>query len=164
MSGVRVPRHAERKRIRRVFGRRLFSPGTSVTNSYVWLRYPRGPMSTWMPKEAWEFLAAPLTSPGFGLLVAPPRHGTELARTLAELPNAHGSLLHDLHTAVLRRERGVSRICTTDFHQFPFLTVVDPLKQAAETFHSTILLVRGGNTTSVWFYAESQLWMARRST
>lgn len=59
-----------------------------------------------------------------------PRHGTELARTLAELPNVRGNLLHDLHTAMLMREHGVSWICTcdTDFHQFPFLTVVDPLK------------------------------------
>lgn len=100
---------------------------------YEFLRvttHPRGPMSPWTPKEAWEFLAALFTSPGFGLLVATSRHGTELARTLAELPNIRGNLLHDLHTAVLMREHGVSRICTrdTDFHLFPFLTVVDPLK------------------------------------
>jgi len=39
--------------------------------------------------------------------------------------------MHDLHTAVLMREHGISRICTrdTDFLKFPFLTVVDPLQQ-----------------------------------
>ena len=37
--------------------------------------------------------------------------------------------MHDLHTAVLMRENGMSRTCTRDseFRRFPFLTVVDPL-------------------------------------
>ena len=41
-----------------------------------------------------------------------------------------GNQMYDLHTAVLMREHGVSRICTRDtgFHRFPFLTVVDPLR------------------------------------
>ena len=41
-------------------------------------------------------------------------------------------MLHDLHTAVLKREHGISRICTRDrdFERFPFLTVVDPLSEA----------------------------------
>ena len=53
-----------------------------------------------------------------------------LAQTLSELPDVSGNLCHDLHTAVLMREHGISRICTrdTDFHRFPFLTVVDPLR------------------------------------
>lgn len=38
--------------------------------------------------------------------------------------------MHDVHTAVLMREHGVSRICTRDVHfrRFPFLTVIDPLR------------------------------------
>jgi predicted nucleic acid-binding protein len=38
--------------------------------------------------------------------------------------------VHDRHTAVLMREQGVSRICTSDadFHRPPFLIVVDPLR------------------------------------
>jgi predicted nucleic acid-binding protein len=58
------------------------------------------------------------------------RHTAVLAQTLSELPDLRGNLMHDLHTAVLMREHGVSRICTrdTDFHRFTFLTVVDPLR------------------------------------
>ena len=54
-----------------------------------------------------------------------------LARTLEELTDISGNLFHDQHTAVLMREHGVSRICTrdTDFHRFPFVTVIDPLRQ-----------------------------------
>ena len=49
---------------------------------------------------------------------------------LADVPEARGNLLHDLHTAVLMREHGVSRIVTRDrdFHRFGFLDVVDPLR------------------------------------
>ena len=40
--------------------------------------------------------------------------------------------MHDLHTAVLMRAHGISRICTRDtgFRRFPFLTVVDPLGES----------------------------------
>ena len=52
------------------------------------------------------------------------------SRTLAELPDVRGSIAHDLHIAVLMREHGVSRICThdADFHRFPFLSVIDPIR------------------------------------
>ena len=41
------------------------------------------------------------------------------------------NLCHNLYTAVVMREHGVRRICTRDidFHRFPFLTVVDPIRQ-----------------------------------
>ena len=86
--------------------------------------------SPWTPGEAWGFLQSLLDSPGFDLLIATPRHAAVLAQTLNELPDVSGNLCHDLHTAVLMREHGISRICTrdTDFHRFPFLTVVDPLR------------------------------------
>ena len=50
--------------------------------------------------------------------------------TLGELPDVRANLIHDLHTAVLMREHGIARIYTrdTDFHRFPFLDVVDPLR------------------------------------
>ena len=49
---------------------------------------------------------------------------------LCENLDVSGNLFQDLHTAVLMRENGVRRICTrdTDFHRFPFLSVVDPLR------------------------------------
>lgn len=93
--------------------------------------HPRVSLSPQTPQEAWGFLEALLASPTFDLLVATERHAAVLAQTLAEMPDIRGNLFHDLHIAVLMREHGVSRICTrgTDFHRFPFLTVVDPLQE-----------------------------------
>ena len=98
---------------------------------YEFLRvttHPRVFVSPWTSGNAWGFLEALLASPGFDLLAATPRHAAVLARIVEELPDVSGNLFHDLHTAALMREHGVSRICTrdTDFHRFPFLTVVDP--------------------------------------
>ena len=86
--------------------------------------------SPWTAEEAWRFLADLLAAPGTGVLRPTPRHAAVLSQTLSELPNIRGNLAHDLHTAVLMREHGISRICTrdADFYRFPFLTVVDPLR------------------------------------
>ena len=75
-----------------------------------------------------------LNSPGFQMLAATSRHATMLARTLRELPDLRGSVMHDLHTAVLMREHGISKVCTCDKHfgRFPFLTVVDPLAETRD--------------------------------
>ena len=82
------------------------------------------------PDRALQFLTELLDSPGFSLLRPTERHQTVLAQTLAEVPDLHGNVMHDLHTAVLMRENNVDRICTLDrdFLRFPFLTVVDPLR------------------------------------
>ena len=92
--------------------------------------HPRALASPWSPPEAWRFVEVLLGSPSFGLLRATDRHRAILAQTLSDVPDVRGNLIHDLHTAVLMREHGVSRICTrdTDFHRFPFLQVVDPLR------------------------------------
>jgi toxin-antitoxin system PIN domain toxin len=92
--------------------------------------HPQAHRHPWSGTNAWEFLAALLASPGCSILLPTPRHPSLLGRTLAELPNLRGSMVHDLHTAVLMREHGVSRIYTRDtqFHRFPFLTVLDPLQ------------------------------------
>ena len=52
------------------------------------------------------------------------------APCLADVPEARGHLLHDLHAVVLMREHGVSRIVTRgrDFQRFGFLGVVDPFR------------------------------------
>ena len=91
--------------------------------------HPHVVPSPWRIEEAAEFIEELLTSPGFGLLRATTRHAAVLRQTLSELPEIRGDVVHDLHTAVLMREHGISRICTrdTDFRRFPFLTVVDPL-------------------------------------
>jgi predicted nucleic acid-binding protein len=75
-------------------------------------------------------VTALLASPGLAILV--PTHGhAEVARqVILELPHVAGNLLHDSHTAILVREHGIRRICTrdTDFNQFTFLEVIDPLR------------------------------------
>ena len=80
--------------------------------------------------QAWSFLAGLLASSGITLLHATERHAGVLSQTLSEVTDVRGNVAHDLHTAVLMREHGISRICTrdTDFYRFPFLTVVDPLR------------------------------------
>ncbi len=90
----------------------------------------RAPVTPWSTDQAWAFLSILLESPGFQLLTPTRRHAEVLGSTLEELPDLRGNICHDLHTAVLMRENGVSRICTrdTDFHQFPFLSFVDPLR------------------------------------
>ena len=81
-------------------------------------------------REAQNFLETLLDSPGFSLLRPTERHQAVLAQTIAEFPDIRGNFVHDMHTAVLMREHGVSQICTRDtgFYRFPFLTVVDPLR------------------------------------
>jgi uncharacterized protein len=79
---------------------------------------------------AWEFVAALLASPGLAVLIATDRHAEVAAEVISELPHLAGNILHDTHTAILMREHGISQICTrdTDFHQFPFIEMIDPLR------------------------------------
>jgi len=100
---------------------------------YEFLRvttHPRVMRRPWNVSDAWRFITALLASPGLDLLVATERHADVAGQVLAEQPHLTGNLLHDAHTAVLMREHGIRQICTrdTDFHRFPFLEVIDPLK------------------------------------
>jgi toxin-antitoxin system PIN domain toxin len=92
--------------------------------------HPRVFRNPWTASKAWNFLQALLQAPGFGQLTATDRHQAVLGEILDELPDLRGNLIHDLHTAVLMREHGISQICTrdTDFHRFPFVQVIDPLR------------------------------------
>lgn len=100
---------------------------------YEFLRvstHPKVFRRPWPAGSAWAFLEAILTAPGLHILTPTNRHAALLTQTLSEMPELRGNLAHDLHTAVLMREHGISRICTrdADFHRFSFLTVVDPLR------------------------------------
>lgn len=79
--------------------------------------------------QAWEWLGLLLAGPRAGLLVPTARHGAVLSALTGEYPRLRGNLVHDLHTVALMREHGVTEIRTadTDFHQFGFLTVSNPL-------------------------------------
>jgi len=80
--------------------------------------------------QAWKFVMALLASPGLSVLVPTERHADVAGETIAEIPHLAGSIFHDAYTAVLMREHGIKQICTrdTDFHRFPFLEVIDPLR------------------------------------
>ncbi|MGD9965874.1 MAG: TA system VapC family ribonuclease toxin [Hyphomonadaceae bacterium] len=79
--------------------------------------------------DAWAFVSALFASPSLSVLVAGARHADVATDVFGELPHIAGNLLHDAHTAILMREHGIRRICTrdTDFNQFRFLEVIDPL-------------------------------------
>lgn len=78
--------------------------------------------------EAWRFVEALRSSPSLEILVETDRHADVLASILESMPNLAGNILHDVHTAALMKEHGVSRIATrdTDFHRFTFLEPFDP--------------------------------------
>ncbi|MGH9431153.1 MAG: type II toxin-antitoxin system VapC family toxin, partial [Terriglobia bacterium] len=69
------------------------------------------------------------SSPSFGILVETDRHEEVVRELTREYPRMSGNRLHDLHIAALMREHGVTEIRTadTDFHEFKFLRVVNPL-------------------------------------
>jgi toxin-antitoxin system PIN domain toxin len=99
---------------------------------YEFLRvstHPKVFRRPWAVTAARQFLDAVLAAPSASVLLAGERHAEVLRETIAELPQLRGNILHDAHTAVLMREHGIERIITrdTDFHRFPFVSVVDPL-------------------------------------
>lgn len=98
---------------------------------YEFLRVTTHPQilpNHWTIVQGWSFIARLLASPGFDLLLPKPNHLAELYRAAAELPSIRGNVVHDMHTAVLMREHGISQICTMDrdFRRFPFVEVIDP--------------------------------------
>lgn len=86
----------------------------------------------WTVGGAWGFVEALFASPGFSVLTETGRHASVAAEVLRVLPDLSGKRLHDAHIAVLMREHGVRRIYTrdTDFHRFPFLEPIDPIRPA----------------------------------
>ena len=79
--------------------------------------------------DAWSFIEGLRASSSFGFLVETDRHGEVVRDLTREYPHVSGNRLHDLHIAALMREHGVVEIRTadTDFHEFKFLRVVNPL-------------------------------------
>lgn len=79
------------------------------------------------------WIAVLLSCPSAGLLVPTDRHMAVLEELARRHPRLRGGVIHDLHTVALMREHGVTEIRTadTDFHQFTFLTVVNPLAGGA---------------------------------
>jgi toxin-antitoxin system PIN domain toxin len=77
--------------------------------------------------RAW--ISGLLAGPRSGILLETDRHPGVLEELAAKHPRLAGNPVHDLHTAALMKEHGIPEIRTADadFHQFPFLRVVNPL-------------------------------------
>lgn len=80
-------------------------------------------------QEARGWLDLLLATPGVAVLTETDRHRSVLEELAGAHPRLAGNTVHDLHTAALMWEHGVSEIRTadTDFHQFPFVRAVNPL-------------------------------------
>lgn len=79
--------------------------------------------------QAWGFIEGLRALPSFEILMETDRH-VEVLRDLArEYPHMSGTRFHHLHIAAVMREHGITDIRTadTDFHQFKFLRVTNPL-------------------------------------
>lgn len=83
-------------------------------------------------EAALSFLDPVLACDVVSMLLPTERHETILRETIGEFGAATGNIFHDLHTAALMREHGVTEIMTadTDFRKFGFLTVTDPVHAA----------------------------------
>lgn len=90
------------------------------------------------PADAWLFVEAMLACPSLVPLVPTERHQAVASEVFAEVPDVRGNLVFDARTAILMREHGIRRIYTrdTDFHRFPFLDVVDPVRGVSNTIGS----------------------------
>lgn len=90
--------------------------------------HPRVMRMPWSAAEAWNFVQALTSSPGFGLLLPTVRHERVLGELLASMPHLAGNILHDASTVALMREHGISRVVTrdADFHRFAGIEVIDP--------------------------------------
>jgi toxin-antitoxin system PIN domain toxin len=96
---------------------------------YEFLRvttHPRIMRRPWTTPAAWEFVTTLLASPPGNPCPDPPA----CRRRRTGHSGVAGNLSHDAHTAILMRQHGIRRICTrdTDFNQFAFLEVVDPIR------------------------------------
>jgi uncharacterized protein len=82
--------------------------------------------------DAWSWIAAVRAAPGCRILAETERHPEVIGELAARHPRLAGNPVHDLHTAALMLEHGIFEVRTadTDFHQFPFLRVVNPLMAA----------------------------------
>lgn len=104
---------------------------------YEFLRvatHPKVFPQPWSMPDALGFVGALQRSRGVQMLTPTDRHAAVLAQTVAEMSALQGNDAHDLHTAVLMREHGISRICTRDagFRRFAFLTPFDPMMEVTD--------------------------------
>ena len=82
--------------------------------------------------SAMDWIDALRASAGCRILTETERHAEVLRALKAHHPRLSGNTVHDLHIAALMLEHGITELRTadTDFHQFPFLSVTNPLVDA----------------------------------
>jgi toxin-antitoxin system PIN domain toxin len=87
------------------------------------------------PPKAWAFLQALLASPSLSVLVSTEQHQKVAEEVFSEMPGIRGNFVFDAHTAILMREHGIKTVYTrdTDFNRFPFIDVMDPLREHRRT-------------------------------
>jgi len=80
-------------------------------------------------KQALDFITGLSSHEEMAILTGTNRHWDVLANVIAGVNHPAGNLFHDIHTATLMLEHGVSDIVTadSDFRQFGFLKVINPL-------------------------------------
>jgi len=85
-------------------------------------------------QQALSFLEPILAASTVTILTPTERHQAVLRETVQEFGKPAGNIFHDLHTATLMREHGVTEIMTADvdFRKFTFLTVTDPVHGPAQ--------------------------------
>lgn len=79
--------------------------------------------------DAMGWIDALRLSPGCRILAETERHVEVVQELVRRHPRLAGNPVHDLHTAALMLEHGIAELHTadTDFHQFPFLKVTNPV-------------------------------------
>jgi hypothetical protein len=83
--------------------------------------------------ESWGIVQTLRTFPSFDVLLETEHHADVANELVREYPHMAGTRFHDLHIAAVMREHGITDIRTadTDFHQFKFLRVTNPLLRGA---------------------------------
>ena len=102
----------------------------SVLYEFLWVATHRRVFAKPLKaKQALTFVEALLALEEVAILTPTERHLSVLQTVTDELGHPAGNLFHDIHTATLMREHGIREIVTadTDFLQFRFLTVSNPL-------------------------------------
>ena len=102
---------------------------------YEYLRvvtHPRVFRQPLIAQQALSFVEPILASDLVSILIPTDRHEAVLREMVQEFGRPAGNIFHDLHTATLMREHGVTEIMTADvdFRKFTFLTVTDPVHRA----------------------------------
>lgn len=79
--------------------------------------------------DALAFVEVLVGNPRVEMLADGGEHAASLRRAAKAMPSLTGSRFHDLHTALLMQENGLSDIRTedTDFHRFAWLRPTNPL-------------------------------------